>query len=84
MGRDGQASVAKLLLVKGIRQVMDASMKQYVTNNDVCRRCMLFSHFVGDIVNAEPLACAVMFVVTPVHVDCVMSSIFSLYELFTI
>lgn len=46
-GRDNQRSLAALILVKGAKHVMDATMKGYCKNESVCRRNILFSQFEG-------------------------------------
>ena len=46
-GRDGQHSIAILMIIKGIRMIqIDASMRRYI-NNSACRRNSLFSNFEG-------------------------------------
>ena len=46
-GRDGQHSIAILMIIKGIRMIqIDASMRRYI-NSSTCRRNSLFSNFEG-------------------------------------
>ena len=42
-GRDGKLSLATLLWVKGRKQTAEQSMKDYCTNEDKCRKDLLFS-----------------------------------------
>lgn len=58
-GRDGVQSIAVLLLIKGeSRHHIDTNMKRYIANTTVCRRCLLFSNFEGDISAVEsPCMC---------------------------
>jgi len=57
-GRDGRSAIASLLLIKGIRQIVNANMKYYTTNADTCKRCTLFSYFEGHIMYVEsPCLC---------------------------
>ena len=44
-GRDGQRSLAALLLLKGARHQMDKTLRGYCQNASVCRRNMLFNQF---------------------------------------
>ena len=44
-GRDGRNSMAALLLIKGTRNLMDATLHNYCKNTTVCRRLSLFEGF---------------------------------------
>ena len=50
-GRDGEESIAVLLLLKGARPFMD--LYNYVKNSSICKRDALFSPFEGYQYNAQ-------------------------------
>ena len=58
-GRDNAQSVAVLLLIKGeSRNRTDTNMRAYISNNETCRRCMLFDNFEREIFAADsPCVC---------------------------
>ena len=59
IGRNGAQSVAVLMKVKGIViHHAELAMKQYISNQDVCRRHFLFNCYEGYTYNAEtPCVC---------------------------